>query len=537
MPDDNRDYEEKEIEEIEFDIEDPKEDAYKGLTRTPHEKGVDYVPTNEPTIYKKFIDGVFQNKYIVSMTLGRSQKLNKYGEIYLAKETKKETFNSFQEAVFFRDALRQKRNEYKKSGKVLKNHQCTIEEVIEDFEKYMEKDGRSEDYISDKVRYGKHAKLFFTKANNNLDKIAHIENGNINEYLLYLKNEKNYSHKTLEKERAYIHQLWDFMLMYPKKYDVSVNVANNARIPEDGKTKYKSRDLTYLEIEELIKEACQFDDPSFLYLVVFSITQGLRRGELCGLQWGDINFDKKVVTIKHNRVQTVASGRDKLKKPKTERIRDIELHKVGYETLALYKNWQEKYLGRKLGKDEFVLRYEVNLKYDYPPHTGKISRKWKETCHKINKNREKQGKAAIPYGRIHDGRHVYASMLLNGVKKEDGSIVSSASYIQVYASMGHSLPKALANTTTTIYNEDIGERFEVTRFWNELLSVDVKKEWKECQKKYADLPQIKKDILAEQKRKRMEKANQERLKAKSPKEEVINYTEDGELSGFEEDNL
>ena len=98
-------------------------------------------------------------------------------------------------------------------------------------------------------------------------------------------------------------------------------------------------------------------------------------------------------------------------------------------------------------------------------------------------------------------------MLLNGVKKEDGSIVSSASYIQVYASMGHSLPKALANTITTIYNEDIGERFEVTRFWNELLSVDVKKEWKECQKKYADLPQIKKDILAEQKRKRMEKAN------------------------------
>ena len=77
------------------------------------------------------------------------------------------------------------------------------------------------------------------------------------------------------------------------------------------------------------------EDPSFLYLVVMSMTQGLRRGELCGLMWKDINWETKRVTICHNRVQLVT--KDTVKLPKREKVREIELHNAGYTTLKIYK--------------------------------------------------------------------------------------------------------------------------------------------------------------------------------------------------------
>lgn len=505
--------------------------------REPKKTGIDYVPTHEVNISKKYKDGVFQNKYLVSITLSRVPKTSEVGVIYSHKETIKKTFASMEEAIAWRDQIKGTKANYKKAGKKMTNHRWTIDEAIEEYETSLLADGFSEDYISDKKRYGRHALTFFNKANNDLDKVAAIEVGNVKDYLAFLYEQHHYSQKTLEKERAYIHTLWDYMLQYPKRFGVSVNVASGAKIPAMAGSTYKSRILKYWEIEEIIKEACQFDDPSFLFLVVFSITQGLRRGELCGLKWGDVHLKERRAVIQHNRIQTVATGKNRLKEPKTGKIRIIELHNVGYETICLYKKWQEDYLGRPVKDDEYVLRYEVNLKYNYEPHTGKISRKWKETWNKINKNRAKQEKAAIEYGRLHDGRHVYASLLLNGVEKEDGTKVPSASYIQVYQSMGHSLPEALRNTTTSDYTTDTGARFEVTRFWNELLSVDVKEEWELARKKEDSMTQVQKDILAERKRKRMEKANQERLAAHLPKEELVTYTEDGYEPGFEEDDL
>ena len=50
-------------------------------------------------------------------------------------------------------------------------------------------------------------------------------------------------------------------------------------------------------MEAFILEACDYYDPTFLYLVVMSRTAGLRRGEMAGLMWGDIDWDKKEVHL------------------------------------------------------------------------------------------------------------------------------------------------------------------------------------------------------------------------------------------------
>ena len=133
------------------------------------------------------------------------------------------------------------------------------------------------------------------------------------------------------------------MLKDKVRYGVSENVVEGAEISAPKK-EYKASALDYKQLNELIYEATTMEDPSFLYLVVMSMTQGLRRGELCGLMWKDINWETKRVTICHNRVQLVT--KDTVKLPKREKVREIELHNAGYTTLKIYKEWQEAILGR-----------------------------------------------------------------------------------------------------------------------------------------------------------------------------------------------
>lgn len=77
------------------------------------------------------------------------------------------------------------------------------------------------------------------------------------------------------------------------------------------------------------------EDPSFPHLVVMFMTQGLRRGELCGLMWKDINRGTKRFTICHNCVQLVM--KDSVQLLKREKVQEIEFHNAGYITLKIYK--------------------------------------------------------------------------------------------------------------------------------------------------------------------------------------------------------
>ena len=127
---------------------------------------------------------------------------------------------------------------------------------------------------------------------------------------------------------------------------------------------------------------------------------------------------------------------NKRKLPKREKVRDIELHNAGYAVLTLYKEWQEAILGRPVAPDDFVMQWEIDLLQNYVCHTGKVSRKWKEIYAYINKCRKKAKKEELPYGRIHDGRHTYITLLLHGIEKDDKSIIAPAYLIMMIKAMG-----------------------------------------------------------------------------------------------------
>ena len=267
------------------------------------------------------------------------------------------------------------------------------------------------------------------------------------------------------------------------------------------------------------------EDPTFLYIVIFSMTQGLRRGELCGLMWKDIDFESNRVNICHNRIQLVTSDVTKL--PKCEKTRVIELHRAGRETLLLYKVWQENILGRAVLPEEYVMQWEINLLQNYVCHTGKVSRRWKEIYASINKRRVKEEKDVLPYGRIHDGRHTYITLSLQGIKKEDGKTILPANYFQVFQSAGHSLPKAMQNVSTTSYNNDVNTRWDVTRFWNDVLEISVADTWEKAQKirreEYEEMTPFERDKRRVQKERRLEKAKEERLKSNPPADILQEY--------------
>ena len=74
-------------------------------------------------------------------------------------------------------------------------------------------------------------------------------------------------------------------------------------------------------------------------LLIFS---GLRRGELCGLFWEDVDFQKKLVTVKRTSQYLPGKGIfDKETKTDASK-RTIKLPDMAFEVLAEYRKWQNE---------------------------------------------------------------------------------------------------------------------------------------------------------------------------------------------------
>ena len=74
-------------------------------------------------------------------------------------------------------------------------------------------------------------------------------------------------------------------------------------------------------------------------ILKFILLTGVRNGEMCGLKWSDIDFDKKVVHIRRNRLYSKQFGYyEKTPKTKTS-VRDIPLTDALIDDLKKYMDW------------------------------------------------------------------------------------------------------------------------------------------------------------------------------------------------------
>lgn len=153
----------------------------------------------------------------------------------------------------------------------------------------------------------------------------------------------------------------------------------------------------------------------------------MRRGELCGLEWSDIDFENATITIARS-LTTVQRVGLVLKEPKTESSkRMIAISDKLLSVLTEYKAWYEEYKAMHGDKWEnsnrlFIGEYGGNI---YP---GTINMWMKKICQS----------AGLEERTVHSLRHTNITM----------QIAAGVPIVTVAGRAGH----ARTSTTTDIYS-------------------------------------------------------------------------------------
>lgn len=212
------------------------------------------------------------------------------------------------------------------------------------------------------------------------------------------------------------------------------NVSKYAVLP----TK-RSKEIKPLTIEEVnvFLETAKEDRLFALYLL--EITTGMRKGEILGLKWNNIDVVNKRVTIQQSlcNIKDYSSDDRKYKlvlmEPKTEKSkRTLPLNDVVIVALVKHRERQniEKQLYREIYNDSNVVFTREDGQFIHP-------RELLRRYHILLK------KAGIEKKRFHDLRHTFASILLN--EKESPKVIQEL--------LGH----ANISTTMDIYSHVLEE--------------------------------------------------------------------------------
>lgn len=139
--------------------------------------------------------------------------------------------------------------------------------------------------------------------------------------------------------------------------------------------------LSMSELKKLLKS---FKGHELEPLILCEVCLGLRRGEACGLKWGDINFKKKTLSIERSR-QYIA-GEIVVVDPKTEKSKRIlPLPKFALRRL--------KKLSKNKPSTEYICAYSPD----------RVSKMYRDHCESLN----------MKYVPMTNLRHSYATAMLS----------------------------------------------------------------------------------------------------------------------------
>lgn len=188
--------------------------------------------------------------------------------------------------------------------------------------------------------------------------------------------------------------------------------------------KFEGKAYTVQQVAELLSAAEKEGEPIHA-AIILAVCYGLRRSEICGLRWSDIDFDKKVLNVRNTKTQNGALVIEDEHTKTAKSRRTIDLIESTIPYFAELKEQQEQ-AGFSLGK---VCR-QTNGK---EPRLDYISRRTKQIMKKYD----------LECIRLHDLRHTAATLL-----------ATRATPKQVQSFLGHEDISTTLNTYTHLLETD-----------------------------------------------------------------------------------
>lgn len=243
----------------------------------------------------------------------------------------------------------------------------------------------------------------------------------IQKYMVYLRTEyrtkqnKPISDKTIRHLYCVLTLIFSFAM---EQELIAKNPMEKVECPKLAKKQIDAFSQEQAKEFLTLLDSCPLDFRCMLSLL---ITTGIRRGELMGLQWQDIDFNALTISIQRNVTYTPKSG-VVVDTPKTEN--SIRVIPIIASVAGLLHQYQCE-LGKQISKDCFLFPNEKGAKLPRDPNA--VTRRVK----RFMKNN------GFPDLSPHDLRHSCATLLLN----------SGADIKSVQEILGH----ANASTTLNFY--------------------------------------------------------------------------------------
>lgn len=137
------------------------------------------------------------------------------------------------------------------------------------------------------------------------------------------------------------------------------NPADGAEVPT---SRPRPKSVPTPENVQAMISAAEEDDPDMATLIALAAVTGARRGELCGLRWGDVDFEAGTVTIERS-VAVMGRGKTVVKSTKTHQVRRLALDPFGLEVFNRQRSRIEdraRELGVEVTNQTPVLTYDLD---------------------------------------------------------------------------------------------------------------------------------------------------------------------------------
>ncbi len=163
---------------------------------------------------------------------------------------------------------------------------------------------------------------------------------------------------------------------------------------------------TPAQVENLIRLGEHSRNPEMGGIIMWAALTGMRRGEICGLQWTDVDLATGRVTVRRSVYQTESSVG--VKAPKTHQARRLAVDRVALEVLRRRRARAEedaRAAAVQLTLDGYV--WSSDLEGVVPMRPDRVTQAFTRLCRKA----EQETGDRYPF-RLHDLRHYSATELL-----------------------------------------------------------------------------------------------------------------------------